>query len=199
MLAASSILYILRRYIHEACICMIGLCCTHWQLPVKYIDHLPSPHHYVSPTLNPSDQNALFAGQGFHQGLRSGQSTHCSIEAPTQNGRTQRSSTTAHHEGDDFISADITDDFRFVSPLYSNSLPREPGPEFSTNASSTRCSWGESSARKAPTWFRHFTLCTGRCGSYSPIERRAQYQAVTYRWTCLSFPTPINLGGSNTF
>ncbi|KAG1771952.1 hypothetical protein EV702DRAFT_628262 [Suillus placidus] len=65
------------------------------------------------------------------------------------NGRTQHSSTTTLHEGDDSISPDILNDFRFVSHLHANSSPRELDPEVSTNASSTRCTWGESSARKA--------------------------------------------------
>ncbi|KAG1811850.1 uncharacterized protein BJ212DRAFT_1483560 [Suillus subaureus] len=43
------------------------------------------------------------------------------------------------------ISVDITNDFRFVSPLHSNLSPREPGPEVSTNASFTGCTWGEPS------------------------------------------------------
>ncbi|KAG1871432.1 hypothetical protein F4604DRAFT_1926164 [Suillus subluteus] len=75
---------------------------------------------------------------------------------PTKNGCTQRSSTTAHREGDDSISVDITNDFRFASALHSNSSPREPGPGISTNASSTRCTWGESSVRKVSDMIQTF-------------------------------------------
>ncbi|KAG1719719.1 hypothetical protein EDB19DRAFT_2044983 [Suillus lakei] len=59
---------------------------------------------------------------------------------PAKHGRTQRSSTATHDEGDDSIPAD---------PMHPDSLARCPGLEVSTNASSTRPSGGVSLAREA--------------------------------------------------
>lgn len=70
-----------------------------------------------------------------------------------KNGRTQRGSTTTHHEGDHSISADILSEFPVPSfTLHSNSsllvhpcfLARDPGLD-----SSIRSSQGGSFARKA--------------------------------------------------
>ncbi|KAG1732766.1 hypothetical protein EDB19DRAFT_1911926 [Suillus lakei] len=59
---------------------------------------------------------------------------------PAKHGRTQRSSTATHDEGDDSIPAD---------PMHPDSLARYPGLEVSTNASSARPSGGVSLAREA--------------------------------------------------
>ncbi|KAG2346939.1 hypothetical protein BDR05DRAFT_959163 [Suillus weaverae] len=125
------------------------------QLPaIKYLDHLPSPHHYVSLSLAyplikmPSSRVKDFI-KGFVKDFDLSKVFAVRSRRPTKNGRTQHSSTTTLHEGDDSISPDILNDFRFVSHLHANSSPRELDPEVSTYASSTRCTWGESSARKA--------------------------------------------------
>ncbi|KAG1728674.1 hypothetical protein EDB19DRAFT_1940711 [Suillus lakei] len=80
------------------------------------------------------------------------------LKRPAKNGCTQRSSTATHNEGDNSILADIPNDFPVPLPtIHSNPsllvhpgyLVRDPGPEPSTNASSAKSFWGESSARKA--------------------------------------------------
>ncbi|KAG2340778.1 hypothetical protein BDR05DRAFT_966317, partial [Suillus weaverae] len=136
-----------------ACTIFLGLYCA--QLPaIKYLDRLPSPHHYVSLSLAyplikmPSSQVKDFI-KGFVKDFDLGKVFAVRSRCPTKNGWMQHSSTTTPHEGDDSISAHILSDFCSVSPLHSNSSPRELDPEVSTNTSSTRCTWGKSSARKA--------------------------------------------------
>lgn len=123
-------------------ICWARLLRSPDSLPLTYLIEMPSSR--VKYFIKDFDLGKVFA-------------VRFRLSRLAKNGRTQHSSTSAHHESDHSVSADIPSEFPVPSPaLHSISsllvypdLARDPGIQVSINISSATSSRVDSSSRKA--------------------------------------------------